>query len=97
MRHARHLDRVACRCATLGQREIEQACGFLRVVEKQLVEIAHPVEHERARMIRLDAQVLLHHRRVLCDVIGRCGLNAHPECLLALAVQGVSLTRRRVL
>jgi hypothetical protein len=34
---------------------------------------------------------------VLCDVIGRCGLNAHPECLLALAVQGVSLTRRRVL
>jgi hypothetical protein len=36
----------------------------------------------------------LHHRRMLCDVVGRCGLNAHPEYLLALAVQGVSLTRR---
>jgi hypothetical protein len=95
MRHAGHLDRITRRRTTLGQREIEQACGFFGIVEKQLIEVAHPVKHERARMLPLDAQVLLHHRGMLCDVIGRCGLNAHPECLLALAVQGVSLTRRR--
>lgn len=28
------------------------------------------------------AEVLLHHRRVLCDVVGCCGLNTHPKCLL---------------
>ena len=36
----------------------------LGVVVEQLVEIAHPVEQELVRMLRLDAQILLHHRRV---------------------------------
>ena len=36
----------------------------LGVVVEELVEIAHPVEEQLVRMLRLDAQVLLHHRRV---------------------------------
>ena len=39
------------------------ACS--RVVVEQLVEVAHAVEQQHVRMLRLDAQVLLHHRRVL--------------------------------
>ena len=90
MRHARHPDRIAARCAALREREIEQARGFLGVVEEKLVEIAHAVENERAGMLRLDAQILLHHRRVLRQVrerrggvggsVGECRVIAHLAC-----------------
>ena len=62
--HASHLDRAAGTLATRGQRDVEQARRFLGVVKKQLVEIAHPVEKQRVRMLCLEAQVLLHHRCV---------------------------------
>jgi hypothetical protein len=39
-----------------------------RVVKEQLVEIAHPIEHQRMRMLGFDAQVLLHHRGVLAHL-----------------------------
>ncbi len=32
---------------------------------EQLVEIAHAVEQQHVGMLRLDAQVLLHHRRMI--------------------------------
>jgi hypothetical protein len=38
--------------------------GALGVFEEQLVEVAHAVEQQHVRMLGLDAQVLLHHRRV---------------------------------
>jgi hypothetical protein len=38
--------------------------GALRVVVEELVEVAHPVEQQLVRMLRLGAEVLLHHRRV---------------------------------
>ena len=63
-RHARHHHRLAGRVAARGERDVEQAMRAARVVEKQLVEIAHPVEQQGVRMLGLDAQVLLHHRRV---------------------------------
>ena len=56
--HAGHRDRRAVRFATLGQRDVQQLRSLARVLEEQLVEIAHPVEHERVRMLRLDAEVL---------------------------------------
>ena len=40
------------------------ARGALRVVVEDLVEVAHPIEQQRVGVLRLDAQVLLHHRRV---------------------------------
>ncbi len=67
VRHAGHLDRVAGRRAALREGQVEQARGFFGVVVEQLVEVAHPVEDERVRMIGLDAQVLLHHGRVAAE------------------------------
>jgi hypothetical protein len=32
---------------------------------EKLVEIPHPVEEQHVRMLGFDAQVLLHHRRML--------------------------------
>ncbi len=55
MRHARHLDRRAGGCAALRERQVEQTRGFFRVFEEELVEVAHPVEHERVGVLRLDA------------------------------------------
>ena len=63
-RHAGHRDRLARARAARGQGDVEQAMRALRVVEEELVEVAHPVEEERVGMLGLDAQVLLHHRRV---------------------------------
>ena len=63
-RHAGHHDRLPGTLAARGQRDVEQPVRAPRVVEEQLVEVAHPVEHERVRMLRLDAKVLLHHRGV---------------------------------
>ncbi len=64
VRHAGHRDRRAGRLPARGQRDVEQARGALRVVVEELVEIAHPVEQQLVRMLRLGAEVLLHHGRV---------------------------------
>src|SRR5437867_7623793 len=63
-RHTGHADRLAGRLAAAGERDIQQLCAALGVVEEQLVEIAHAVQHKFVRVLSLDAQVLLHHRRV---------------------------------
>jgi hypothetical protein len=65
IRHARHGDRFAARLAARGQRDVEEPGGAPRVVVEQLVEVAHAIEKEGARVLGLDAQVLLHHRSVL--------------------------------
>ena len=62
-RHAAHLDVFAQMLAALGQRDVERRRGLDRVVEEQLVEIAHAVEQQMVGMHRLDRQVLAHHRR----------------------------------
>ena len=67
MRHTRHLDGFARRFTPAGQGDVEQArCPFGVAVE-QLVEIAHAIEHQRVRVLGLDAQVLLHHGRMALD------------------------------
>jgi hypothetical protein len=65
IRHASHANRPAGRTAACGERDVEQAGGLLRVVEEEFVEVPHAVEQQHVRMLRLDAQVLLHHGRVL--------------------------------
>jgi len=62
-RHAAHRDVHALMLAALGQDDAERLGGDLGVLEKQLVEIAHPVEQQEPRMAGLDLEVLLHHRR----------------------------------
>src|SRR5205823_4936155 len=65
IRHARHRDRLAGRLAARGERDVEERSGPAGVVVEQLVEIAHAVEEQHVRVLTLDAQVLLHHRRML--------------------------------
>ena len=62
-RHAAHRDVLAEMLAALGQRDVEGGAGRLGVGEEHLVEVAHPVEQQRIRMLRLVLQILRHHRR----------------------------------
>ena len=71
--HARHGDRLTRRGAARGEGDVEQARRPLRVVVEELVEVAHAVEQQHVGMLRLQAQVLLHHGRVTGDANGlRC-------------------------
>ena len=62
--HAGHGNRSAGGRAALGERDVEQLRGAARVLVEHLVEVAHAVEQQHVRVLRLDAQVLLHHRGV---------------------------------
>ena len=53
-RHAAHRNFLAEMLAALRQRDAERARRFDRVLEEQFVEIAHPVEQQRIRIVRLD-------------------------------------------
>ena len=69
-RHPGHLDRRAARTAAGGQRDVEQPCRALGILEEQLVEIPHPIKQQQLRVLRLQTQVLLHHGRVLLEGLG---------------------------
>src|SRR3954447_13132966 len=78
-RHTGHLDRLTVGGAPLRERDVEQARRPLRILIEQLIEVAHPVEQQRIRMLRFYAQVLLHHGGMLrvCSLVktvafGRC-------------------------
>jgi hypothetical protein len=60
--YARHGNRLTRGFAPAGEGDVEQFCGALRILVEQLVEISHAVEQEDVRVLRLDAQILLHHR-----------------------------------
>jgi len=62
-RDAAHRDIGAVVPAALRQRDVERRRGGDRVIEEQLVEIAHPEEEQTARMGALDLVVLQHDRR----------------------------------
>ena len=67
-RNPGHGDGTPGRLAACRQRDVEEVCGALGVVVEQFVEVAHPVEQQGVRVLRLDAQVLLHHGRVGSEV-----------------------------
>jgi hypothetical protein len=73
VRDAGHRDRRPGRLAARRQGDIEQWRRALRIAIEELVKIAHAVKNEPVRVLALDAQILLHHRRV-CRVGpgGRC-------------------------
>jgi hypothetical protein len=61
--NAAHLDRIAVRGAARGQRDAQDAARLFGVFVEQLVKIAHAVEQQHGRIVRLEAQVLGHHGR----------------------------------
>jgi hypothetical protein len=63
--HAGHRDRPAGGFAAGGEGDVEQFGGAPGVVVEQLVEIPHAIEQQDVRVLGLDGQVLLHHRRVV--------------------------------
>ena len=64
-RHTGHGNRRPRGGAALSQCNIQQLRGAARIVIEHLVKIAHAVEQQHVRMLRLDAQVLLHHGGVI--------------------------------
>ncbi|SST09789.1 Uncharacterised protein [Acinetobacter baumannii] len=66
--NACHRDRLAAGLAARGQGDVEQLGGLLRVLVEQLVEVAHAIEHQLVGVLMLQFEVLLHHRRVLCEI-----------------------------
>jgi hypothetical protein len=69
--HARHHHGFSGRLATGGEGDVKQPGGLFGIGPEHLVKIAHAVEHQRGRKLRLDGQVLGHHRRVaLCQQAG---------------------------
>ena len=62
-RHAAHGDILAQVLAALGQCDIQRRRGRDSIVKEHLVEIAHAIEQQRIRVLRLDLEVLRHHRR----------------------------------
>jgi hypothetical protein len=62
-RHAAHGNVLAQVPAPLGERNVQGRRGLDRVVEEQLVEIAHAIEQQAVGMVPLDLQVLHHHGR----------------------------------
>ncbi len=64
-RHAGHGNRRSGGGAALGERNIQERRGTAGIVVKHFVEIAHAIEQQHVGMLRLDAQVLLHHGGVV--------------------------------
>ena len=62
-RHAAHRNILAHVLAALGERDAERARRVDGILEEQLVEIAHAIEQQRTGIVRLDLDILLHHRR----------------------------------
>ncbi|MEX0734366.1 MAG: hypothetical protein WD944_04870 [Steroidobacteraceae bacterium] len=65
--NARHRNGRAVGFTSLRQDDVEKPRAAARVVVEELVEIPHAIEQEDVRMLGLDAQILLHHRRVHLD------------------------------
>ena len=63
-RHTRHRNCIAGRFAARRQRDVDQFGSASGIVIKQLVEITHPVKQQQVGMLRLDVQILAHHRGV---------------------------------
>ena len=93
--HARHPDRLARRGTALRERDVEQARGAFGVLEEEFVEVAHAVEQQLVRMLRLDPEVLGHHRGVLFQRAARAGGHRVLVCLQCSASR--SSTRRNAL
>ena len=63
--HSGHGNGCSGGLAAGGEGDVEQFRSALRIVVEEFVEISHAVEKQVVGVLRLDAQVLLHHGRVL--------------------------------
>ena len=62
-RNAGHRHGCPGRSPARGERQVQEAGPPLGIAVEELVKITHPVKQQVILVLRLDAQVLLHHRR----------------------------------
>ena len=60
-RHPGHGNRFARRLAPGGEGDVEQPRRLAGILKEEFVKIPHAIENQHVGMLRLDAQVLLHH------------------------------------
>ena len=58
---SRHGYRLTGGLAPFGEGNIQKPCSALGVSIKQLVEIPHAIKQQHVRILRLEAEILLHH------------------------------------
>ena len=75
-RNAAHWNILAEMLAALGQHDTERAGGDFGVLEKQFVEVAHPVKQQAIRIGCFDLDILLHHWCYATDFVTRYGCHA---------------------
>ena len=92
-RHAAHRDILAQMLAAFRQRNVERCRRRDRIIEEQLVEVAHAVEQQRVRMLALDVEVLRHHRRHHGAFVGVSGQGV-PRMSGIPCLQSPSLRRK---
>ena len=74
-RHPTHGNVGILMLAPLCQRNVQRRRSLHGIIEKQLVEITHPVEQQIVGMGFLDRQILHHHRRSAASACLRtCGI-----------------------
>src|SRR5258708_343255 len=95
-RHGGHLHRRAGGVAARGERDVEEAGAFLGVVVEELVEVAHPVEHQDVGMLALDAEILLHHGGVIDRLVHAADFNGEANAMLTVHHLGRSQSERIV-
>src|SRR5690606_20317745 len=71
--------------------DIDERCRAPRILEEHLVEIAHAIEEQHIGMLGLDAQVLLHHRRV----VGVCAYILIFHCIINMLIRSEFADRAR--
>ena len=101
--NARHGNRRSRRCAPLGQRDVQELRRAPCILVEHLVEVAHPVEQQDVGVLRLDAQILLHHgcvvgqgSRLIDAHRGRFGVHALHSPHLACDPHALCRARARL-
>jgi hypothetical protein len=94
--HAAHRNVGLVVLPALCERNVERCRRLHGIVEKKLVEIAHPVEQQIVRVFPLDAEKLRHHRRsalvLAFDLCG--GLSGHGQAPLCRPADDLYSTLR---
>ena len=81
--------------AAFGQGNVERAGRADCIIEKKLVEIAHPVEQERVLIALLDLQKLGHHGSYIGVVAVGQSRFSHPRAIHSAEYTTVARDKRR--
>ena len=93
-RHTAHCDVFALMLAAFGQRDIQRLGRSDGIVKEHLVKVAHAVEQQRIRVVRLKLEILRHHWRYFFCLHGCPLLQRGPYKTPRLSERGVQRVGR---